>query len=103
VILSAGASIAGEVKWKKPSRPMGVPVWSRDGNICIGEALKSAVRLTFPNAALLADPQHVFNTRFDSAAVRAVDVREGDTVGEAALRALIGQAAELNASTARTR
>ena len=41
VILSADASIVEEVKWKKPSRPMGVPVWSRDGNICIGEALKS--------------------------------------------------------------
>ena len=62
VILSADASIVEEVKWKKPSRPMGVPVWSRDGNICIGEALKSAVRLTFPKGALLKDPKHVFNT-----------------------------------------
>jgi hypothetical protein len=103
VILSAGASIVEEVKWKKPSRPMGVPVWSRDGNICIGEALKSAVRLTFPKGALLKDPKHVFNTRLDSATVRAVDLREGDMVNEAALRALIGQAVELNASKARTR
>jgi hypothetical protein len=103
VILSADASIVEEVKWKKPSRPMGVPVWSRDGNICIGEALKSAVRLTFPKGALLKDPKHVFNTRLDSATVRAVDFREGDMVNEAALRALIGQAAELNTSTARTR
>ena len=55
VILSADASVVEEVKWKKPSRPMGVPVWSRDGNICIGEALKSAVRLTFPKGALLKD------------------------------------------------
>jgi hypothetical protein len=97
VILSADASIVEEVKWKKPSRPMGVPVWSRDGNICIGEALKSAVRLTFPKGALLTDPKHVFNTRLDSATVRAVDFREGDMVNEAALRALIGQAVELNA------
>jgi hypothetical protein len=67
VILSADASIVEEVKWKKPSRPMGVPVWSRDGNICIGEALKSAVRLTFPKGALLTDPKHVFNARLDSA------------------------------------
>ena len=103
MILSAGASIVEEVKWKKPSRPMGVPVWSRDGNICIGEALKSAVRLTFPKGALLKDPKHVFNARLDSAAVRAVDFREGDRVNEAALRALIGQAMELNASKARTR
>ena len=75
VILSADASIVEEVKWKKPSRPMGVPVWSRDGNICIGEALKSAVRLTFPKGALLTDPKHVFNTRLDSATVRAIDFR----------------------------
>jgi hypothetical protein len=71
VILSADASIVEEVKWKKPSRPTGVPVWSRDGNICIGEALKNAVRLTFPKGALLKDPEHVFNTRLDSATVRA--------------------------------
>lgn len=103
VILSADASIVEEVKWKKPSRPMGVPVWSRDGNVCLGEALKSAVRLTFPKGALLKDPEHVFNTRLDSAAVRAVDFREGDMVNEAALRALIGQAVELNTSKARTR
>ena len=102
-ILSADASIVEEVKWKKPSRPMGVPVWSRDGNICIGEALKSAVRLTFPKGALLKDPKHVFNTRLDSATVRAVDFREGDMVSEAALRALIRQAVELNTSKARTR
>ena len=103
VILSADASIVEEVKWKKPSRPMGVPVWSRDGNICIGEALKSAVRLTFPKGALLKDPKHVFNTRLDSATVRAVDFREGDMVNEAALRALIREAMELNTSKARTR
>ena len=45
------------MKWKKPSRPMGVPVWWRNGNICVGEALKSAVRLTFPKGALLTGPE----------------------------------------------
>jgi hypothetical protein len=101
VILSADAAILEEVKWKKPSRPMGVPVWTCDGNICIGEALKSAVRLTFPKGALLKDPEHLFNTRLDSAAVRAVDFREGDMVSDATLRALIRQAVELNTSKAR--
>ena len=103
VILSADASIVEEVKWKKPSRPMGVPVWSHDGNLCIGEALKSAVRLTFPKGALLQDPNHVFNTRLDSATVRAVDVREDDRVNEAALRVLIAQAVALNTSKTGTR
>ena len=62
------------------------------------------MRLTFPKGALLEDPEHVFNTRLDSANVRAVDYfREGDMVSEAALRALIRQAVELNTSKARTR
>jgi hypothetical protein len=78
-------------------------LWSRDGNICIGEALKSAVRLTFPKGALLPDPDHLFNTRLDSATMRAVDVREDDRVNEAALRALIVQAVALNTSKTRTR
>jgi hypothetical protein len=103
LILQADPAIIEEVKWKKPSRPMGVPVWTRDGIICVGEALKSAVRLTFPKGAQLKDPKHVFNTRLDSATVRAVDFREGDTVNAGALRALILQAASLNTSKARAR
>ena len=103
VILSADARIVEEVKRKKPSRPMGVPVWSRDGNICTGEALNSTARLTFPKGALLKDPEHVFNTRLDSATVRAIDFREDHRVNEAASRALIVQAAALNTSKTRTR
>jgi hypothetical protein len=52
-IKKADKSIVEEVKWKKPSRPSGVPVWSHNGIVCIGEALKSAVRLTFPKGASL--------------------------------------------------
>jgi hypothetical protein len=50
VVLRAGPAVIEEVKWKKPSRPEGVPVWSLDGIVCIGEMLKNAVRLTFPKA-----------------------------------------------------
>ena len=69
----------------------------------IGEALKSAVRLTFPKGALLKDPKRVFNTRLDSATVRAVDFGEDDRVNEAALRVLIAQAVALNTSKTGTR
>src|SRR5579864_8069846 len=89
LIKKADPALVEEVKWKKPSNPMGVPVWSDDGIICIGEALKSAVRLTFPKGAQIKDPKKLFNTRLDSKTVRAIDFREGDTVDEAALRALI--------------
>ena len=63
-------------------------MWSHDGIICIGEALKSAVRLTFPKGALMRDPNELFNTRLDSKTVRAIDVREGETVDDASLKAL---------------
>jgi hypothetical protein len=91
------------VKWKKPSRPMGVPVWVRDGNLCIGEPLKNAVRLTFPKGALIKDPKRLFNARLDSSSVRAIDFHEGDRVDETALKALIAQAVALNTSAARAR
>src|SRR5947208_11486782 len=41
LIKKADPGLVEEVKWKKPSNPMGVPVWSHDGIICIGEALRS--------------------------------------------------------------
>jgi hypothetical protein len=96
IVLGAGPAIVGEVKWKKPSRPEGVPVWSLDGIVCIGEMLKSAVRLTFPKGAQINDPKKLFNARLNSNSVRAIDFFEGKDVPEAALRALILEAVGLN-------
>lgn len=96
VITKANPAIVEEVKWKKPSNPMGVPVWSHEGILCIGEALKNAVRLTFPKGAQLKDPKKLFNTRLDSKTVRAIDFGEDDAVNEAALKALIREAIKLN-------
>ena len=98
VIRAADPAVIEEVKWKKPSRPEGVAVWSRDGIICIGEVLKNAVRLTFPKGAELKDPKGLFNTRLDSKSVRAIDFHEGEAVNASALKALIVQAARLNRS-----
>jgi len=75
-----------------------VPVWSHDGIVCIGEALKNAVRLTFPKGAQLKDPKRLFNTRLDSKTVRAIDFHEGDVINASALKALIVQGARLNRS-----
>jgi hypothetical protein len=90
IATSADPAIVEEVKWKKPSRPEGVPVWTHNGsNICIAEVLKNAVRVTFPHGADLPDPTHVFNTRLDSKSVRAVDFSENDAIDQQALRALV--------------
>jgi hypothetical protein len=96
LIKEADPAVVEEVKWKKPSRPEGVPVWAHGGIICVADTLKQAVRLTFPKGAQLADPQTLFNTRLESKSVRAIDVREGEAVDAAALRALIRAAVELN-------
>jgi hypothetical protein len=97
LIKRADTDIIEEVKWKKPSNPMGVPVWSHNGLVCIGDSLKNAVRLTFPKGARMKDPKKLFNTRLDSNTVRAIDFHESDTVDEAALRALILEAVKQNA------
>lgn len=98
IINSVEPELTEAVKWKKPSRPEGVPVWCYNGNVCIGESLKNAVRLTFPKGAQLADPKKFFNTRLDSKSVRAIDFVEGAAIDEAALRKLVKDAAGLNES-----
>ncbi len=96
LIIEANPAMVEEVKWKKPSRPEGVPVWSHNGNVCIADTLKNAVRLTFPKGAQMKDPHKLFNTRLDSKTVRAIDFREGESLDEAALQALILEAVGVN-------
>ena len=102
-IKEADPSVVEEVKWKKPSRPEGVPVWSHDGMLCVADTLKNAVRLTFIKGAQMKDPKKLFNTRLDSKGVRAIDFHNGDKVDEAAFKALILDAVELNTAKARER
>lgn len=102
LIKDTDPAVVEEVKWKKPSRPEGVPVWSHDGMICVADTLKHAVRLTFTKGAQLNDPQQLFNTRLDSKTVRAIDFHAGDAVDAAALRALVREAVALNMATGRS-
>ena len=88
-----------EVKWKKPSKPEGVPVWSCNGIVCVADTLKNAVRLTFPKGARIKD-QKLFNARLESNSVRAIDFL-ADEINEAALRKLIRAAVDLNEEKAR--
>src|SRR5258708_37502188 len=100
LIRGADPGVIEAVKWKKPSRHEGVPVWSHDGILCFCDTLKNAVRLTFPKGAQMKDPHKLFNTRLDSKTARAIDFHEGDTINEAALKALILEAVGLNKSKA---
>jgi hypothetical protein len=98
LIKQADPEVVEECKWKKPSNPRGVPVWSHDGMICTGETHKSVVKMTFAKGAFLDDPAGLFNSSLDGNLRRAIDFREGDKVNEKALKALIREAVNLNKS-----
>ena len=83
------------VKYKKPSKPEGVPFWTHDGDVCFVDVLKSAVRLTFAKGARM-QRSDIFNTRLDSKVVRAIDYSEGSHVDKAAVKALVTEAVALN-------
>ena len=96
LILEADRDIIEELKWRKPSNPSGVPVWSDHGMICTGETYKDKVKLTFARGASLDDPSHLFNASLDGGTRRAIDFRERDAIDEAAFKALIRAAKMLN-------
>lgn len=97
-IKKADPAVVEEVKWKKPSKPEGVAVWSHDGILCVADILKNAVRLTFPKGAQIKDPKKIFNTRLDSKTVRAIDFYEEDAIDATALKRLILDAVKVNTS-----
>jgi hypothetical protein len=94
----AAPDVVEEIKWRKPSNPLGVPVWSHNGIILTGETYKDKVKLTFFKEASLEDPAGLFNSSLDGNTRRAIDFHEGDGIDEEAFKALVRSAAELNAS-----
>ena len=98
LICEADPKVVETVKWRKPSNPMGVPVWEHDGIICTGETYKDKIKLTFMYGASLDDPKKLFNSSLDAGTRRAIDFREDDAVDEAAFKALIREAVEFNGS-----
>jgi hypothetical protein len=98
LIMQADPEAVEEVKWKKPSNPAGVPVWSHDGIICTGETYKDKVKLTFAQGAKLADPHKVFNGDDKGATRRSIDLREAGMLNEAAFKTLVRAAVTHNQS-----
>jgi hypothetical protein len=101
LIHDADPEIEEEWKWAKPASP-GTPVWSHDGIVCTGETYKQVVKLTFARGASLDDPQKLFNSSLEGSTRRAIDIREGETLNDAAFKELIRSAVAAN-SAGRTR
>ena len=95
-ILSADPGIIETVKWRKPTKPEGVPVFEKSGIICTAETYKAYVKLTFMHGAALEDPAGLFNAPFTGATRRAIDCKEGIKLDAKALKALVRNAVVLN-------
>lgn len=98
LIKEADPEVVEEVKWRKPSNPLGVPVWSHKGIICTGETYKDKVKLTFAKGASLPDPSGLFNASLDGNVRRTIDIYENSVIDKEAFKALIRAAVALNAS-----
>ena len=90
IVHEADPEIVEELKWR------GTPTWYHSGIVCTGEVYKNAVKMTFAKGAALKDPDGLFNSSLDGNVRRAIDIHEGDTINEAALKKLIGVAVALN-------
>ena len=91
LIKEADPDAVEEWKWR------GVPTWYHDGIICTGETYKSVVKMTFAKGASLDDPSRLFNSSLEGNTRRAIDIRQGETIDEQALKGLIRAAVALNA------
>jgi hypothetical protein len=97
LIHKADPEIVEEWKWR------GVPVWSHNGIVCTGETYKEVVKLTFAKGASLKDPAKLFNSSLEGNTRRAIDIREGEKINDAALMALVREAVALNSSSKKRR
>lgn len=95
IIKKADPAVVEEWKWAKATSP-GTPVWSHGGGICTGETYKSVVKLTFFKGAALSDPKGLFNSSLEGKVRRAIDIKDGDKIDEAALTDLVREAVALN-------
>jgi hypothetical protein len=95
LIKEAEPDVVEEWKWR------GVPTWYHEGMLCTGESYKAAVKVTFAKGASLEDPSGLFNSSLEGNVRRAIDFHEGDAIDEAAFKALVREAVDLNGSKQR--
>jgi hypothetical protein len=94
LILEAAPNLTEEWKW-------GTPVWSYQGNVVAVGAFKDHMKINFFKGALLKDPKGLLNAGLDAKATRAIDLRDGDKLNEAALKELVRAAVALNGAGAK--
>jgi hypothetical protein len=95
IIHEADPEIVEEWKWK------GAPVFSDHGIVCVANAFKNKVKLTFYEGASLPDPDKLFNSGLDGKQWRTIDLYEGDQVNESSLKVLVQSGVDFNKAKAK--
>lgn len=93
IIHEAVPDVTEEVKW------MGTPTWSHNGILCICNAFKDMVKITFYRGAQL-HLDKLFNAELEGNQWRAIKLYEGDKVDAKGLKKLLVAAVKLNATKA---
>ncbi len=97
IIHEADPEITEEWKW------MGTATWSHSGIVCIVNAFKDKVKLTFSEGASIADPDKLYNSGLTGKKWRSIDYFEGDTMQEVELRNLVRSAVDYNLAKVKTK
>src|SRR5437588_10944431 len=97
IIREAVPDVTEEWKW------MGTPTWSHNGILCICNAFKNMVKVTFIDGAKLTDVDGDFNAELGGNKSRAIKIFEGDQVKATGLRKLLVPAEALNAAKAQSK
>ena len=92
IIRQTVPDVTEEWKW------MGTPTWSHNGILCICNAFKNMVKVTFINGAQLTDAEGVFNAELGGNKWRAIKIFQGDKVNASGLKKLLVAAVALNAA-----
>ena len=95
IIHEADAEIVEEWKW------MGTPVFSHNGIVCVANAFKDKVKLTFYEGASLQDPDKLFNNGLEGKKWRTIDLYKDDKINESSLKALVRAAVDHNRAKAK--
>ena len=95
IIRDADPEIVEEWKWR------GAPVWSHQGIICVANAFKDKLKVTFYEGASLPDPDKLFNNGLDGNKWRTIDIYKDDKINENSLRILVRSAVEHNQAKAK--
>src|SRR5439155_25917075 len=100
IVHDADPEMAEDVKWKRPSNPLGSAVWTHDGQVCVGIILKERVRLAFSAGSSLRDPKKLFNAQLLGKS-RAIDLSQNEKLDEHALKAIVKAAVRHNLAKTR--